>query len=311
MMNLTRVWENIWHATVLIVTACEWPQGSSSAQTKSEAMAEKQQLPLRAIALAGAGMCAVTGLSFVGQPSQVGHQDVQGLRGAQGVATSTRGYGSAMLPAVVGAGALAAGVAQRASRVGRRAEAKSFAGGIAGSKLHGWGEYQFDPLHLAETYPENLAWFREAELKHGRVAMLAFVGFIVPDAVRLPIEPLTDPSLDFLNAHSKLIGPGLGEGPMWWLMVVVGAIESVRFKQLGLAFESLTTENAGDLGLRGFYPSSAEGQESMKMKELKNGRLAMLAVGGALTQGIAFGANHFPFIPQWFYVLWAESCCCV
>ena len=264
-------------------------------------MAEKQQLPLRAIALAGAGMCAVTGLSFVGQPSQVGHQDVQGLRGAQGVATSTRGYscgyGSAMLPAVVGAGALAAGVAQRASRVGRRAEAKSFAGGIAGSKLHGWGEYQFDPLHLAETYPENLAWFREAELKHGRVAMLAFVGFIVPDAVRLPIEPLTDPSLDFLNAHSKLIGPGLGEGPMWSLMVVVGAIESVRFKQLGLAFESLTTENAGDLGLRFLYPSSAEGQESMKMKELKNGRLAMLAVGGALTQGIAFGANHFPFIP--------------
>jgi len=38
--------------------------------------------------------------------------------------------------------------------------------------------------------------------------------------------------------------------------------------------------------------------ESMKMKELKNGRLAMLAVGGAFTQGVAFGANHFPFIPQ-------------
>ena len=85
---------------------------------------------------------------------------------------------------------------------------------------------------------------------------------------------------------------------MWWLMCAVGAIESVRFKQLGLAFEKLTTENAGDLGLRGFAPSSAEGMESMKMKELKNGRLAMLAVGGALTQGVAFGANHFPFIPQ-------------
>ena len=202
-----------------------------------------------------------------------------------------------MLP-LVGAGAVAAGVAQRASRVGRRAE-KTFAGGIAGSKLHGWGEYQFDPLGLAEKFPENLAWFREAELKHGRVAMLAYVGLIVPDAIRLPIDPLTDSSLDFINAHNKLIGPGLGEGPMWWLMCAVGAIESVRFKQLGLAFEKLTTENAGDLGLRGFAPSSAEGMESMKMKELKNGRLAMLAVGGALTQGVAFGANHFPFIPQW------------
>lgn len=259
-------------------------------------MAERKQLPLRAIAL-GAGACAVAGLGFVGQSSQVGHHDVvKGLRGAQSAATPTSGYGSAMLP-LVGAGAVAAGVAQRASRVGRRAE-KTFAGGIAGSKLHGWGEYQFDPLGLAEKFPENLAWFREAELKHGRVAMLAYVGLIVPDAIRLPIEPLTDSSLDFINAHNKLIGPGLGEGPMWWLMCAVGAIESVRFKQIGLAFEKLTTENAGDLGLRGFAPSSAEGMESMKMKELKNGRLAMLAVGGALTQGVAFGANHFPFIPQ-------------
>ena len=260
-------------------------------------MAEKQQLPLRAIAL-GAGACAVAGLTFVGQPSQVGHQDVvKGLRGAQSVATPTSGYGSAMLPALVGAGAVSAGVAQRASRVGRRADAK-FAGGIVGSKLHGWGEYQFDPLGLAEKYPENLAWFRESELKHGRVAMLAFLGLIVPDAFRIPIEPLTDTSLDAINAHNKLIGPGLGEGPMWWLMCAVGAIESVRFKQLGLGFENLTTENAGDLGLRGFAPGSAEGMESMKMKELKNGRLAMLAVGGCLTQGVAFGASHFPFIPQ-------------
>ena len=166
--------------------------------------------------------------------------------------------------------------------------AASFMDGVNTSSTHG----------LAEKFPENLAWFREAELKHGRVAMLAYVGLIVPDAIRLPIDPLTDSSLDFINAHNKLIGPGLGEGPMWWLMCAVGAIESVRFKQLGLAFEKLTTENAGDLGLRGFAPSSAEGMESMKMKELKNGRLAMLAVGGALTQGVAFGANHFPFIPQ-------------
>eukprot|EP00438_Fugacium_kawagutii_P006598 Skav212977 [mRNA] locus=scaffold423:80527:80961:- [translate_table: standard] len=109
--------------------------------------------------------------------------------------------------------------------------------------------------------------------------MLAFVGLIVPDAFRLPIEPLTDPSLDAINAHNKLIGPGLGEGPMWWLMCAVAVIESARFKQLGLGFEKLTTENAGDLGLRGFAPSSAEGMESMKMKELKNGRLAMLSCG--------------------------------
>ena len=38
----------------------------------------------------------------------------------------------------------------------------------------------FDPLGLAKTGgPETLAWFREAEIKHGRVCMAAFVGLVV------------------------------------------------------------------------------------------------------------------------------------
>ena len=257
-------------------------------------MADKH-MSLRAIAIASAGACALTsGLSFTATSQPLGQREaVKGLRGAQS-STTSKGSG-AILPTLAGAGVVTAGLV-RSSRVGRRAE-KAFAGGLTGSKLHGWGEYKFDPLNLAENYPENLPWFREAELKHGRVAMLAWLGFIVPEAVRIPIDPLTDTSLDVVNAHNKLIGPGLGEGPMWWLMVAVGAIESVRFKQLGLGFENLTIENAGDLGLRGFAPSSAEGMENMRTKELKNGRLAMLAVGGCLTQAVAFNAPHFPFVP--------------
>ena len=259
------------------------------------AMAEKQN-SLRALAIAGVGACALSsGLSFVtGQAShQASPQVATGLRGAQQT-RSGNGFSSTML-GLAGAGAVTAasmGVSQR-QRVVRRAE---FAAGMAGSKLHGWGEYQFDPAGFATSYPELLGWFREAELKHGRVAMLAYVGLIVPDAVRLPFEEVQDPSLDLLTAHNKLIGPGLGEGPMWWLLLACGVIESLRFKQVGLAFESLTAENAGDLGLRMFAPSSAEGMESMKMKELKNGRLAMLAISGALTQGVLFNAHHFPFM---------------
>ena len=39
----------------------------------------------------------------------------------------------------------------------------------------------WDPLNLAETsdFGPTLAWYRACELKHGRVAMAAFVGFIV------------------------------------------------------------------------------------------------------------------------------------
>jgi len=173
-----------------------------------------------------------------------------------------------------------------------------FAGGLSGSNYHGRGMYEWDPLELSTRYPEHLPWYREAELKHGRVAMLAMLGLVAPDFVRLPFEQCERAELDMVNAHNKLIGPGLGEGPMWWLLVFCSVIESLRFKQLGLGFEKLTLENAGDIGFgKGFLPKTEEGVELMKTKELKNGRLAMLAFSGAITQGVTWDVHHFPWLP--------------
>mmetsp|Transcript_85364 Transcript_85364/g.269062 ORF Transcript_85364/g.269062 Transcript_85364/m.269062 type:complete len:280 (+) Transcript_85364:92-931(+) len=209
------------------------------------------------------------------------------------------------LGAVAGATAAAGGMRRRARAAPALqavAEAQlttgSFAGGLVGSDGHGWGRYEWDPLELSTRYPEHLPWYREAELKHGRVAMLAMVGLIAPDFVRLPFEACQKADLDIVNAHNKLIGPGLGEGPMWWLLVFCSVIESLRFKQLGLGFEKLTLENAGDIGFgNGFLPKSAEGVAQMKTKELKNGRLAMLAFSGAITQGVSWDVHHFPWAP--------------
>ncbi|KAL3915005.1 MAG: hypothetical protein SGPRY_007414 [Prymnesium sp.] len=39
----------------------------------------------------------------------------------------------------------------------------------------------FDPLGLAEVSDDSLAWFRHAEIKHGRIAMAAFVGWLWVD----------------------------------------------------------------------------------------------------------------------------------
>merc|ERR1719236_104482 len=46
------------------------------------------------------------------------------------------------------------------------------------------GDVGFDPLGFTEIFP--LAWLREAEIKHCRVSMLAFVGFLFTDAYTLP-----------------------------------------------------------------------------------------------------------------------------
>merc|ERR1712039_367881 len=150
---------------------------------------------------------------------------------------------------------------------------------------------------ISSNYPEHLPWYREAELKHGRVAMLAMVGLVVPDFVRIPLPDFEDASLDMINAHNKLIY-GLGTGPMWWLLVFCSIPESFRLREIGLDASKLTLENAGDLNFgKGFLPKTKEGIVQMKIKELKNGRLAMLAFSGAITQSVIFNVHHFPWAP--------------
>jgi len=179
----------------------------------------------------------------------------------------------------------------------------AFAEGLVGCEYVGFakpgeiGVFEYDPLRFAARYPEHVPWYREAELKHGRICMLAFVGFLAQDAFRIPIAPLDDPSIDIITAHKKLVGPGVGEGAMWWVLIFCAIIESLRFKDLGLAFEKLTLENAGDLNFgKGFLPKTEDGKLQMQIKELKNGRLAMLAVGGIMTQAGLWGNHHFPYV---------------
>merc|ERR1711939_355696 len=42
------------------------------------------------------------------------------------------------------------------------------------------GDMNFDPLMIADS-PEKLAWYREAEVKHARLAMLAAFGWPVAE----------------------------------------------------------------------------------------------------------------------------------
>jgi len=138
----------------------------------------------------------------------------------------------------------------------------------------------YDPLDLASKY--DLNWLREAELKHGRVCMLAFAGFIANDAgIKFPGEVFQ--GVSSINAHDKMVE----SGHMWALLFIVGLCEA---KHMSVVVPKLDGDwgdwEPGNYGVDPLKLDSPARRES----ELKNGRAAMLAFSGLVTQA-ALGAQ--------------------
>ncbi|KAL7532338.1 hypothetical protein ACHAXR_005460, partial [Thalassiosira sp. AJA248-18] len=158
---------------------------------------------------------------------------------------------------------------------------------IGGQDFKG-GKFQFDPLGLAETYSPLVPFFREAEIRHGRTAMLAVVGFITTDFVRIPGEAYSFESIPkTVDAHNILL-----EGPMHQLLLWIGLFDLViTFPAVQATMKG---ERApGDFGIKG--PKDAAKMERKQISELLNGRLAMCAVGGIATQSVLSG-HGFPYL---------------
>jgi len=148
----------------------------------------------------------------------------------------------------------------------------------------------FDPLGLSGVF--DVKWLREAELKHGRVCMVAFLGYISVDlGFKLPGHPWSS-----FEAHDKSLGP-FG-GAMGQLFLFISLIEIFA----GVPAANYTMNGGdrepGDFGLDplGFLDGATPAQKyEMQEKEVKNGRLAMLAFSGVVTQA-ACGHPDFPYM---------------
>lgn len=155
-------------------------------------------------------------------------------------------------------------------------------------------EFKFDPLKLSETYEPLLPWFRESELRHGRTAMLAVVGFIVQDFVRLPGEAYSFENVPkTINAHDKLWEMGAAS-PMTQLLLFIGLWDLVVTAPAAMAAHNGQRE-PGDFRWHTFKPKDPEKYKAKVDSELLNGRLAMCAVGGIATQSIITG-HGFPYL---------------
>eukprot|EP00541_Cyclophora_tenuis_P019334 CAMPEP_0116547208 /NCGR_PEP_ID=MMETSP0397-20121206/3650_1 /TAXON_ID=216820 /ORGANISM="Cyclophora tenuis, Strain ECT3854" /LENGTH=192 /DNA_ID=CAMNT_0004071715 /DNA_START=89 /DNA_END=667 /DNA_ORIENTATION=- len=138
----------------------------------------------------------------------------------------------------------------------------------------------WDPLGLSEGKDDaTMNMYREAELKHGRVAMAACLGWYVTAA---GVHPAFNSELSSnpLEAAAQL-------APVGWLQFVLGcgAIE-----WLAQQIAKRPGYNAGDLlGASEWVDNSDEGWVDYQNKELNNGRLAMLAIMGIIAQDLLFG----------------------
>lgn len=156
----------------------------------------------------------------------------------------------------------------------------------------------FDPFGLSEGLSqERVRYFREAEIKHGRVAMLAALGFLVAEN----FHPLFGGAIDVPSFVAFQATPLQTFWPA--VLVAIGALESIsvgKFKDPQDNLWQLKDDvELGDFGFDplGLKPKDAEEMKSMQNKELNNGRLAMLSIAGMVAQELVTSQKLFGGAP--------------
>merc|ERR1719433_2382390 len=133
----------------------------------------------------------------------------------------------------------------------------------------------FDPAGFCKKGDENgFRTFRAAEIKHGRVAMMAAVGAVVQHYVKLP-------GFEAVPSGMSAVTTAPGSYGMIALFLVSGALE------LALWTEDSSKEpgNFGDPAGLGQYT------EEMRQRELNNGRFAMFAALGIISAELLTGKD--------------------
>jgi len=200
--------------------------------------------------------------------------------------------------------------AQRGSRVVPRGLAQETTPGSGAAyvrQLPGISDpfpQMFDPAGFSEkaSIAEVRRW-RESELVHGRVAMLAALGFVIG-------ENLEDYPA-FLNFDGHIQGPAIYQFQQvkqgFWepLLITIGLAEAYRVSigwatPTGSGFNAIKPDGEYQPGELGFDPLGLSPKDKddrayydLQTKELNNGRLAMIAVAGFVAQELVNGKGIF------------------
>lgn len=165
----------------------------------------------------------------------------------------------------------------------------------------------FDPLKLADenfwgtTNEETIGFIRESEIKHGRIAMFAFVGYIVhANGITFP-WPMTLDGTPFPKvSNAPEAWDAIPEAAKWQIIMFVGFLEfwseanrDQHYMKGGKPgdFPDFNSKYipGGALNLYDPFGVSRKNSEETKakglIKELNNGRAAMLGIIAFLSEG--------------------------
>lgn len=253
------------------------------------------------------GATALVGISSCGQQvfaqlpfsSTPSHATMQALDSAEKTAVKVPATSAGATPrgavlglSLAGASALAAKSIDNRSR-NRRAKAsvtsvQAFENELGVQAPVGF----FDPAGMTKDGDvEGFKRRRATELKHGRVAMLACMGYITPEFFKFPGFCATDLSFNEipngLAAISKVPGAGWTQ-----IFLFIGTVEK-GYLVHDPSRAPGDFENAGALGVPKPNCGMVDGDKRTRKlnSELANGRLAMMAIMGMMVQdGLTGGA---------------------
>jgi len=165
----------------------------------------------------------------------------------------------------------------------------------------------YDPLNLSggefwgDSNEATIGFLREAEIKHGRVAMAGFVGYIVhANGIKFPWAPFNSISADSPQA----LWDAIPEAAKWQIILTIGFFEFWRENSYILTSEGESHYMRG--GKPGYFPTfdqlphpvpfnlfdpfglsknaSPEKKAKGLLAEINNGRLAQIGLFGFLSE---------------------------
>jgi len=158
----------------------------------------------------------------------------------------------------------------------------------------------FDPLGICPPEKADFMKYRESELKHGRIAMLAVLGALVGESgLTFFGDNINGPAIyQYQQAESYFNA---------WSFNVVGLALAVEGYNIVNGWQSVDETMADSVGVAGLKPDYVNGDlkfdplglkprspaefKTMVTKELNNGRLAMLAIAGIVAQELVTGKS--------------------